>query len=564
MTNWTTYSPRVISESEFSEISHDFSNPLEIFREALHNAYDWDANKFMIEISVKESDILIIKMSDDGLGMNRQQLEKFWNLGDSESRSNADKIGEKGHGTKIYLKSEKIVVKTYTDDKSYESACTNPQKTLLNRKLHKVKIREIENPDSIRGTEITIWGYNQNEREMFRLPIIKDYLLWFSKLGTIENHFIEDVKEIDVQIKLYDESEFTKIDFGHPFPDDSRTLDELWEIHSVDAHSYYSKKYKKQATLRQFPEIKYEMLISVEGQAAKESYNPVLKRIKTHKTGQYRASDRYGLYLCKDFIPIQRKNDWIKSFGSGSNSYVLIHGFINCQKFRLTANRGSVTNTDIRVLNAIQDEFEIFLQEINRDNSNNGLYHLKDWAEEVRSQKVEIAEYKRRTKLIKKEKQRFTHNERTFFEPRNESELFGLFMALQASNPEWFEFEPIDYNTNSGIDMLGWKKEQGVTVYDSELRYIELKYHLKKSFNHGFENIQWILCWEKTDRINNNTIITSTVDKSSREFKIIEDGGTKTYWLQHDQSSIRIQVFFLKEIIINNGITFEPPPSDEE
>lgn len=37
---------------------------------------------------------------------------------------------------------------------------------------------------------------------------------------------------------------------------------------------------------------------------------------------------------------------WITGFGTESNSYVMLHEFINCQKLKLTANRGSVANTN--------------------------------------------------------------------------------------------------------------------------------------------------------------------------------------------------------------------------
>ena len=40
-------------------------------------------------------------------------------------------------------------------------------------------------------------------------------------------------------------------------------------------------------------------------------------------TGRYRVADRYGLWLCKDYIPIQRINDWIIGFGTGSNSSIV-------------------------------------------------------------------------------------------------------------------------------------------------------------------------------------------------------------------------------------------------
>ena len=45
------------------------------------------------------------------------------------------------------------------------------------------------------------------------------------------------------------------------------------------------------------------------------SNNPNIQRIKTAKIGAYKASDRYGVWLAKDYIPIENVNQWIKSFG---------------------------------------------------------------------------------------------------------------------------------------------------------------------------------------------------------------------------------------------------------
>ena len=68
--------------------------------------------------------------------------------------------------------------------------------------------------------------------------------------------------------------------------------------------------------------------------------------------GAYTIQERYGLWLCKDFMPIQRKNEWITTKGS---EYTKFHAFINCQDLRLTANRGSIENTPSEVLQDLMD-----------------------------------------------------------------------------------------------------------------------------------------------------------------------------------------------------------------
>lgn len=74
-------------------MASDFGDPLELFREALHNAYDWGAKEFKIIIIFSQ------------------------------------------------------------------------------------------------GTHIRIEGYNNNQRSTLKRDILKDYLYWYTILGTIENQF---------------------------------------------------------------------------------------------------------------------------------------------------------------------------------------------------------------------------------------------------------------------------------------------------------------------------------------------------------------------------------------
>ena len=101
MAEWEKIIPKVNESAEFLEIASDFGDPLEFFREALHNAYDWGATEFKIIITVSEirgQDKLVIELIDNGTGMSRDTIiNHFWNLGDSKSRGNQYAIGEKGH-----------------------------------------------------------------------------------------------------------------------------------------------------------------------------------------------------------------------------------------------------------------------------------------------------------------------------------------------------------------------------------------------------------------------------------------------------------------------------------
>jgi DNA topoisomerase VI subunit B len=157
--------PAVNANAEFFEIAHDFGDALELVREAISNSLDADATEIDIRFDVEQIDgdgVLVIRITDNGCGMSKEVLERdFWGLGYSTSRGNPEKIGEKGHGTKIFLRSEKIVVKTQTQDATWESVCETPMKKLYRGEIHAPRVRRIENFRDQTGTEIVIYGYNK-------------------------------------------------------------------------------------------------------------------------------------------------------------------------------------------------------------------------------------------------------------------------------------------------------------------------------------------------------------------------------------------------------------------
>ena len=122
-----TITPKVNQENEFREIASDFGIPLELVREAISNSYDYGATIIVITFNVEEDGSFIIELKDNGVGMSFERLkENFWDLGNSSSKDFKEKIGEKGHGTKIYLRAKKVEVWTNNGESSFYSWCDNP------------------------------------------------------------------------------------------------------------------------------------------------------------------------------------------------------------------------------------------------------------------------------------------------------------------------------------------------------------------------------------------------------------------------------------------------------
>jgi hypothetical protein len=369
---------------------------------------------------------------------------------------------------------------------------------------------------------------------------------------------IERLAQFKVSLKCLDVDVFEEVPFGHHFPEESNDIQALFERHGADAAEWFVKRYLcKDRRLERLPDVTYQAVISVEGDLAKRGYNRMIRERIRGDRRKYKVADRYGLWLCKDFIPVQRVNEWISGFGSGSNSFVLLHGFINCQTLKLTANRGSIANTDPKVVTELSNEVQRLVSDIDTDLYKNGVYTLIDWQNESRTLAQERAEFDKRTKNVSKRKTAKLEG-RILLEPRNESELFGLLITICAVCPDAFEFEPLDYNTTRGIDIVARNKNEG-PVTESTYWYVELKYLLKGNFNHAFRNLRWIVCWEFEEGIAENSEFRSIEETDIRQLKVHRDAAGRTsYFLDNPGLSAKIQVIHLRSFLTERlGLVFE-------
>lgn len=554
-TEWENVQPKVNAEAEFLEILHDFGNPLEIIREAISNAIDWHATWIKISFRVEEIEgekRSVITLADNGDGMTHEVIGRdFWGLGYSPSRGRKDTIGEKGHGTKIYLRSEHIVVRTQSAEGAYLSECDKPLAALTQKKLHQPRLKPIEQFLEHTGTEITITGYNGNERSRFVREIVKDYLLWFTKAGSIERVFaITSHENFKVYLKCLDQDDFEEVAFGHVFPPENSDINKLFDEKGAAAADWYVKCYIwKGERLTHHPEVTFDAVISVEGDTVKRTYNPMIRERPRSESGRYRVSDRYGIWLCKDYIPVTRVNDWITGFGSGSNAFVLLHGFVNCQSLKLTANRGDIANTDPVILEELKQAVQKLINKVDTELNDKGLYILRGWQEETLTLQQEKTEFMRRVKTLKGRTVAKLDGH-LLIEPRNEAELFGLFVTVYTLHPELFEFEPLDYNTSRGIDIVARNRSDNL-ITEGEHSYIELKYLLQaKRFNHAYQYLRWIICWDFDKGVAPGLELQGIEDGDLRQLKTAAgDNGQSLYFLDSPARRVKIQVIRLKEYL---------------
>jgi len=217
-----SFKPNVDQVQEFIEIAGDFSNPLDLVREAISNSVDAKAKSLSILFDViKEygENVLLIVLRDDGIGMDQTTIQSFFDLGNSSNRDNPEAIGEKGHGTKVYFNSSEVEVVTVCNGMRIRAKMAEPYKKLFSRELPDVTVEEEAASGEPSGTTISIKGYNNNRREKFTHEILKDYIQWFSKLGSFETQFKHTQHEtFVVWLKGLNRKEQEALAFGHPFP----------------------------------------------------------------------------------------------------------------------------------------------------------------------------------------------------------------------------------------------------------------------------------------------------------------------------------------------------------
>lgn len=554
--------PKVDETQEFIEIANDFSNPLDLVREAISNAYDAKATEIKILFEVIQEygeSILKIVLKDNGQGMNKEGLQSFFDLGNSLRRNDPAAIGEKGHGTKVYFNSRQIDVKTKNGGKIYHAIMNDPFRKLHQREVPTVAVNIKDSPNDDSGTEIIILGYNNNRREKFTHEILKDYIMWFTKHGAIESQFHPHREEMRFFLKGLGRNDEEKLPRGHHFPSDSKPITKLFEDYLTKAPDYYSKKITKTGQLKSFPEINYQAVFSIEGKYVKYEYNEMLRRPGySSPTGGYTIQERYGLWLCKDFIPIQRKNEWITYKGS---EYTKFHAFFNCQNLRLTANRGSIENTPSEILNDIMDEVRNIYNEIITSDDWTAMEWLEDEATSYQTTEREKKNFQWRINKVNRANVA-RYKDATLVEPERESGVYSLSLILSHMEPNLFPFQIIDYDTHDGIDVIA-KGDKTTPIFCSKLFYIEFKRNLNTEFNHSFENLHSVVCWET--EIKHDDILKD-INKEERKMQILSpcDSSDYTrYFLDNSRKAHKIEVFVLQQYLKERlGIEFKPRTKD--
>ncbi|OAQ53956.1 hypothetical protein HTG_00065 [Natrinema mahii] len=460
--------PKVNEVNEFLEIASDFEDPLEVIRESLSNAYDANASDVEIEIKSREmgSDIII---DDDGDGMDERDLESFFDLGNSRK---TDSIGYKGHGTKIFYKSDRIVVSTATDDTHLRAKMEQPWEKLNRRELPEYEVSERPDSKDHTGTRIRIRNFRSGEGfdpEKLTYNKIEHYLKWKTIAGSTAYMFDEEDREMDITVRLGDE-----IDDSQPklettnrfeFPDPQEKPDEESEFPAERMCKHYDPT-----------EIEIEhdggtSTLQIVGMVGGKAARNELPTYGKH-------SAQFGVWLAKDHIKVERLNEAI----SHDNEFLHFFFIVNCQDIELSANRETIRNKSSSVFQKLKEEVEYHMSKVAQDP------WFKKYLELRREAEIKRRARKRRSSL-KQRRERVESEEKS--EPTNRTEVL---LELERSNGTATmtveDFEP-DADVHAIVRQSG------------KLRNAAVHYSLTDHFENEltFEEVDLVICWEYGDPV---------------------------------------------------------------
>jgi hypothetical protein len=583
------YAPQVKEAHAFLEISQDFTTPAEIFRESIANSLDAYARRLWLRAiveNVRGRETVLIDLSDDGIGMSSDSIKAFLNLSDSVKpklppigKMAREMTGYKGHGTKVYFNSEQLELVSY-DGASAPVCCrlSDPRGELAVGKIPIAVIEELtlealkakreawgmSELGASPGTSIRVTGYHQNSKAGLEHERLRDYILWFTRWGSwrpklcavtnTTNSEVDDLTACALFLCGLGKTDYEKIPFGHVFPTaDCTDMTQLRTKSAVDPLKHYVRTwaFTDEALLKN-PEKKIDFLFAIEGEAARREYNKMLRRKgQLRRSGDYLSEERYGLWLGRGFVPVERFNAWV----SERSEYTRMHGFVNSPDLALTANRGSVENTSQDLLADIEATVRKIFAERVETTADYLLFEEELWAiERHRHAEKEAQDYRRRIKRLEA-RHVTTIKGVDFYSPKSETDVIALVSGTQALLPDLLKFVVRDYDSHFGFDGLATRNKT-LAISETKHLFVEFKLNLKKDFNHSFENLEAILCWSACLR-DGEMVVDLAGRQGTYQITTGQDN-KKTRYILVPGSGRNVEVIVFRELLEHHGYKFRP------
>ncbi|MBD5495637.1 MAG: hypothetical protein HDR12_15055, partial [Lachnospiraceae bacterium] len=431
---------------ELYQIITDFGEPLEIFREAFQNAIDENAKKVFCHVYEKQrmsGSELIIDIWNDGNALKREQVANFFGLAkstkvDENNMPIKGKLGYKGHGAKIFFNARKVQICSKEGEKEWGVDLDAPLTQLENKNTFEYS--DIIKSDQLEMHLPDVWEHGFMIRiigprhfgtlhTQFKLNhmYLRDYIKWYTVFGTIQTLYDEKKKKKDIKLylsglkvddfeKVYNNAELVDplpkferingityeiLEMGHIFPEERCTETKMKQyaasVNSTKAYYDFYSRMIYNSNVVCSNNTAFRLIISLEGYETKRRYDLLLsKRGKSRTEMVHTDGERYGLWVCKGGVPVEKVDDWIEG-GKGTGTYTYMQAFIDCEDFQLTANRGSIKNSDI-------EKIEIVKKELNRILNDNKIKALMNERADMEALEKQIQSIDGDLKDIKKKK----------------------------------------------------------------------------------------------------------------------------------------------------------------
>lgn len=504
------FRPLVKDISLFKEIVKNLINPLEVTREAISNSVDAESKNINIEVYRNNEGVFCISFTDDGCGMNKSELESFFNLGDS--RKDKRNIGEKGLGTKIFFKSKKITVSTQKNNsKILIAEMDNPWYYLSVNEIPTYTIRREEPIVGNDGTKIIIEGYLvDNPEKYYNLETLKDYILWFTAGGSFKNIFATYpelncyVKNMQVAPRIFINDAILdikeEIAGAHQFfpPQENPVIDENEKVYkrSVNYCRHFGPYHRSTNINGEY--VSFQMYGTVSGVNCRKA----ICKLRQSE----RLKGRFGIYLAKDFIPFTKKGSLISD-----PNFHHFHLLVNSQNFELTADRNNVSNEDDPKAKWI---YTMVREIINNDilPSTQTTYFKMRKQEEINfAVKEKSINLKKRIREFSKLESLSLENVAIKRIPDNEAQVALLLSALLSNSKFRKYINIIDsiahYSLQSTTDLICLNREEETLLVEVEFLLSNLFKH-----EHPYMTFDCIVCWKVDLEVNDRKTLIDGIE----------------------------------------------------
>jgi hypothetical protein len=484
----TGIEPDVNKAHEFLQIAENFEETLEIIREALSNS--WDAGASDVEIIIDRDTYKtpwspIITIRDNGNGMDGKKLQDFFSLGFSEKPKSC--IGTKGHGTKIYYRSDGIHVETVNNGKKIIAETERPPyETLRSGKLPTYWKEVHDNFSGGNGTKITITRFSARPRDFQKVKDeIIPYIRWYTIGGSFEHYFNRNARKMNITVHNEWEREQATIDNWFKIPDENLTADTSTKLCKV-----FPTEILEGESEENHVDVSVNILACLIGEEIREQVVQDRKEM--------------GLWLAKDFIKIERMGEINFQVGDKTGEFYFSNFLVlaNCQQLNLPANRDSIQRDEIyeTVIKLVKE----YIKQIGNNSFTTNFFAMKKREQKEEDDKRRMTEREETKKQLDERMKAYQSrdplpkipglNGAIIKTPKNEKETLLLLQAMISSNIKNIDFVIGEYDDYKGVDSIIEFDDKGT----HRLGWLEMVHELSKikEWWHFNERTHKIVCWD--------------------------------------------------------------------